>query len=120
MRQFRLTGRKPKTLSTEALQALCGYSWPGNVRELANTLERVMILTRGEIIGAEDLPPNIRSPIGTPHDPSRGPASLAEMERLHIARVLSETAGMKMKAARMLGIDLKTLNHKIKLYKISS
>jgi transcriptional regulator with GAF, ATPase, and Fis domain len=42
------------------------------------------------------------------------------MERLHIARVLSETAGMKMKAARMLGIDLKTLNHKIKLYKIPS
>ena len=42
------------------------------------------------------------------------------MERLHIARVLAQTGGRKMKAARMLGIDLKTLNHKIKLYKIPS
>jgi len=120
MRQFRLTGRKPKTLSPEALQALCAYSWPGNVRELANTLERLMILTRGEIIGPEDLPPNVRSPIAASEDPSGGPASLAEMERLHIARVLAQTGGRKMKAARLLGIDLKTLNHKIKLYKIPS
>ena len=120
MRQFRLTGRKPKTFSTEALQALCGYSWPGNVRELANTLERVMILTRGEIIGPEDLPPNVRSPVVAAEDPSGSLVSLAEMERLHIARVLAQTGGRKMKAARLLGIDLKTLNHKIKLYKISS
>jgi DNA-binding NtrC family response regulator len=120
MRQFRLTGRKPKTLSREALQALCGYSWPGNVRELANTLERVMILTRGEIIGPEDLPPNVRSPVVAAEDPSGSLVSLAEMERLHIARVLAQTGGRKMKAARLLGIDLKTLNHKIKLYKISS
>ena len=120
MRQLRLTGRKPKTLSTEALQALCAYSWPGNVRELANTLERVMILTRGEIIGPEDLPPNVRSPVVAAEDPSGGLASLAEMERLHIARVLAQTGGRKMKAADLLGIDLKTLNHKIKLYKISS
>ena len=120
MRQLRLTGRKPKTLSTEALQALCGYSWPGNVRELANTLERVMILTRGEIIGPEDLPPNVRSPVVAAEDPSGSLASLAEMERLHIARVLAQTGGRKMKAARLLGIDLKTLNHKIKLYKIPS
>ena len=78
----------------------------------------VQFSTRGQIIGPDDLPPNIRSPIGSSHDPSHGPASLAEMERLHIARVLSETGGRKMKAARLLGIDLKTLNHKIKLYKI--
>ena len=120
MRQFRLTGRKPKTLSPEALQALCAYSWPGNVRELANTLERVMILTRGELIGPEDLPPNVRSPLVAPEDLSGGPASLVEMERFHIARVLAQTGGRKMKAARLLGIDLKTLNHKIKLYKIPS
>ena len=62
----------------------------------------------------------MRSPIAAPEDLSGGPGSLADMERLHIARVLAQTGGRKMKAARLLGIDLKTLNHKIKLYKILS
>ena len=45
-------------------------------------------------------------------------SSLAEMERLHVMRVLAETRGKKMQAARLLGIDLKTLNQKIKRYNI--
>jgi len=118
LQEFRVTGKKAKGISPEALQLLLGYPWPGNVRELMNTIERLIILTPGEVIGLEDLPPNIRSPIGPPHGRARGPASLAEMERLHITRVLSETRGKKMQAARLLGIDLKTLNHKIKIYRI--
>ena len=45
-----------------------------------------------------------------------GPVSLAEMERLHIGRVLRETGGTSMQAARLLAIDLKTLNKKIRDY----
>ncbi len=119
LEQLQVTGGKAKTVSPEALQCLVRYAWPGNVRELANTIERLIILTPGGVIGPEDLPPNIRSPLGAPHGRSLGPASLAEMERLHIIRVLSETGGKKMQAARLLGIDLKTLNHKIKIYNIS-
>ncbi len=119
LEQLQVTGGKAKTVSPEALQCLVRYAWPGNVRELANTIERLIILTPGEVIGPEDLPPNIRSPLGTPHGRSLGPTSLGEMERLHITRVLSETGGKKMQAARLLGIDLKTLNHKIKIYNIS-
>jgi DNA-binding NtrC family response regulator len=119
LRQFQVTARRAKTVSPEALELLAAFAWPGNVRELANTIERLVILAEGDVIGPEDLPPNIRSPQGSPPGPSAGPGSLAEMERLHIARVLAETGGKKMRAARLLGIDLKTLNHKIKLYGIS-
>lgn len=118
LKQLQVTAGKAKTVSPEALQCLVQYVWPGNVRELANTIERLIILTPGEVIGVEQLPPNVRSPLGAPHGRSPGPTSLAEMERLHIIRVLSETGGKKMQAARLLGIDLKTLNHKIKIYNI--
>jgi DNA-binding NtrC family response regulator len=103
-----------KTLSPEALQLLTDYAWPGNVRELANTIERLLILAPGDVIGPDDLPMNLRSP----GDPVGGPSSLAEMERIHVVRVLRETGGKKMQAARLLGIDLKTLNKKIKDYRI--
>jgi DNA-binding NtrC family response regulator len=88
------------------------------VRELVNTVERLVILAPGPVITPEDLPPNIRAPIGGSPGPSHSPASLSEMERVHIARVLSETGGKKMRAARLLGIDIKTLNQKIKRYRI--
>jgi DNA-binding NtrC family response regulator len=103
-----------RTVSPEALQALAEYPWPGNVRELANTIERLMILAPGEIIGVDDLPPNVRQGGGL----SQGPGSLADMERLHLMRILKETGGKKMQAARILGIDIKTLNVKIKRYRI--
>jgi transcriptional regulator with PAS, ATPase and Fis domain len=118
LKQFQIAGKKPKTVSPEALRFLVQYAWPGNVRELANIIERLIILTPGEVIGPEELPRHIRSPLGPPHGQPRGPTSLAEMERLHITRVLSETGGKKMQAARLLGIDLKTLNHKMKAYSI--
>ena len=114
LRRFRVTGQKAKTITPDALRLLVEYPWPGNVRELANTIERLMILAQGDVIGPEDLPLNIRSSSG----PAGGPASLAEMERLHLTRVLAETGGRKMKAARLLGIDLKTLNSKIRRYNI--
>ena len=103
-----------KTLSSEALQLLTDYAWPGNVRELANTIERLLILAPGDVIGPDDLPTNLRIPGG----PVGGPSSLAEMERIHVVRVLKETGGRKMQAARLLGIDIKTLNKKIKDYRI--
>jgi len=114
LRRFRVTGQRARTIAPDALRLVVDYPWPGNVRELANTIERLMILSPGDVIGPEDLPPNIQSSSGQ----AGGPASLAEMERLHVTRVLAETGGRKMKAARLLGIDLKTLNSKIKRYNI--
>jgi DNA-binding NtrC family response regulator len=116
--RFQASAGVRKTLSPDALQSLIEYPWPGNVRELSNIIERLVILTPGGVIGSDALPANIRSPRpGGPEAPA-GPASLAQMERLHIARVLRETGGKKMQAARLLAIDLKTLNKKIRDYQI--
>ncbi len=115
--RFQASAGARKTLSPDALQSLVEYAWPGNVRELSNIVERLVILTPGGVIGSDALPPNIRSPRpGAAEAP--GPISLAEMEKLHIARVLRETGWKKMRAARLLAIDLKTLNKKILDYGI--
>jgi len=116
--RFQSSGGRRRTVSAEALQLLAAYAWPGNVRELGNLVERLVILTPGDLIGPEDLPPAFRVPQGAPPLPPRGPASLAEMERAHVARILAETGGRKLQAARLLGIDIKTLNKKIKDYGI--
>jgi DNA-binding NtrC family response regulator len=116
--RFQASAGVRKSLSPGARQSLIEYPWPGNVRELSNIIERLVILAPGGVIGADALPANIRSPRpGAPEAPP-GPVSLAEMERLHIARVLRETGGKKMQAARLLAIDLKTLNKKIRDYRI--
>jgi DNA-binding NtrC family response regulator len=108
-----------KRLSPESLQVLMEYAWPGNVRELSNVIERLVILTPGEVIGPGALPPGLlESRSAAPSAPT-GPVSLSEVERLHIARVLGETGGRKLQAARLLEIDIKTLNKKIRDYGIS-
>jgi DNA-binding NtrC family response regulator len=117
--RFQASAGVRKTLSPDALQSLVEYPWPGNVRELSNIIERLVILTPGGIIGSEALPPNIRAPHPGAPETAPGPVSLAEMERLHITRVLKETGGKKMQAARLLAIDLKTLNKKIRDYRIN-
>ncbi|HTU01208.1 MAG TPA: sigma-54 dependent transcriptional regulator [Candidatus Sulfotelmatobacter sp.] len=105
-----------RAISPDAMRQLAEYPWPGNVRELANMVERLIILAPGQVIGTNDLPPTLRP--DTAARPASGPLSLSEVERAHIARVLGETRGKKMRAARLLGIDLKTLNKKIKDYGI--
>ena len=116
LHQFRLPGQKTKGVSDKALALLVDYPWPGNVRELANAIERLVILSPGPVIGPDDLPPNIR----TPHQSvGKEAPSLSEIERLHILKVLERTQGKKAEAARLLGIHLKTLNRKLKAYRIS-
>ncbi|MBI2153461.1 MAG: sigma-54-dependent Fis family transcriptional regulator, partial [Candidatus Rokubacteria bacterium] len=53
-------GKRPKTMSVEALAYFLAYDWPGNVRELRNLVERLVIMTPREVIGPEDLPPPVR------------------------------------------------------------
>ena len=112
------SGRPRKTLSPAALRLLGEYPWPGNVRELSNIMERLVILAPGEVIEPDALPPTFLAarPSSSPAPP--GPVSLSEMERSHIARVLQDTGGKKLQAARLLGIDIKTLNKKIRDYGI--
>ncbi len=94
-------------LRPEALVLLLAHDYPGNVRELQNLIEAAVSLAEREI-DAE----LIRSLLGTPAMQSPEPLDLSAMERRHIGRVLKLTAGNKTEAARILGIDRKTLQRK--------
>src|SRR5207244_2721468 len=75
-------------LAPEARRVLDAYAWPGNVRELVNTLERAVVLSRGDTIRAEDLPDRLLEPQpATAAIPEAG-LSLDEVERRHIVHVL--------------------------------
>jgi transcriptional regulator with GAF, ATPase, and Fis domain len=94
-------------LRSEALALLLAYDFPGNVRELQNLIEGAVSLAERDIDA--DL---IRSLMGTPAQQSPEPLDLATLEKRHIARVLKLTAGNKSEAAKILGLDRKTLQRK--------
>ncbi len=104
-------------LAPEARRALAAYAWPGNVRELVNTLERAVVLSRGDTIRAEDLPDRLlEPPPAAPATPEAG-LSLEDVERRHIVQVLAESSTLEDAAAR-LGINVTTLWRKRRRYGI--
>ncbi len=114
----RRRGLAEKRFSREALEILSGYHWPGNVRELENLVERALILSPRDEIGVTDLP---RFLLETRTDEVPGDeedVTLAEMERRAIIRSLRRNKGNKVRTARKLGINVKTLYNKIKAYEI--
>lgn len=112
--------RKISRLAGDARDALLAYGWPGNVRELVNTLERAVVLARGEEIRTEDLPDRLLAPApAAPLAAAAAPSalSLEELERRHIAQVLADAETLEEAAAR-LGINATTLWRKRKRYGI--
>jgi NtrC-family two-component system response regulator AlgB len=97
----------------EARDALRRYPWPGNIRELSNTIERAVILSRGNLIGLENL-----TVIAPPIDPTPKlgeHVTLATLEEAHIRRVLASSKSLQ-EAADILGIDQATLWRRRKQY----
>jgi DNA-binding NtrC family response regulator len=103
-----------RTITPEAMRALVEYKWPGNVRELENTVERVVILSRNDAIGVEDLPAEIRSGFALQGGerrftlPDEG-VNLEEVEMELITQALERTGGNVPRAAKLLGLTAKTL-----------
>jgi two-component system, NtrC family, response regulator HydG len=100
-----------------ALDALCRYEWPGNVRELENTIERAVVLARGEVIDVEDLPVEVRSG-GSGASDSKSitfaiGTQLAEIERRVIHATLSHVGGDKRLCAQLLGIATRTIYRRL-------
>jgi two-component system response regulator HydG len=112
------SGKAVVGLSHGAAEKLLQYAWPGNVRELANCIERAVALTDHEHILVEDLPERIRAE-GRGHvlvasdDPSEL-VPLEIVEQRYIARVMESVGGNKTLAARILGLDRKTLYRKLR------
>lgn len=111
-------GVEVEGLESEALERLQAYPWPGNVREMRNVMERAVILAREGWIGRQQLPPYVWSRSGELQSRLTLPAkvTLAEAERLLIEETLRQVANNKAKAARQLGLDVKTIRNKLKTY----
>lgn len=108
--------RNVPEISPEAMDILLEHSWPGNVRELEHTIERILILAEGDIIRTSDLPSFISRKQGEFQMFSEDVLSLMELEKKYIRFVLRKTKGRKTDAAKILGINRKTLGLKIKKY----
>jgi len=105
------SGRAAPQFTDDTLDVFRRYHWPGNVRELENLVQRLLVMTEHERIDVTDLPPNMRFSVEGGDDLDR---SLADIEARHIRRVLASVDGNKSRAARILGIDRKTLREKLK------
>ncbi len=97
-------------LTPAALEKLTAHAWPGNVRELENTVERLVLFSRGTVVDAADLPaafhqapPDLEDRLFT------GLPPLDEIERRYLVHVLDSVAGNRTKAAEIMGIDRRTL-----------
>ena len=104
-------GRQNPRFSERAMAVLKNYDWPGNVRELENVVQRLVLMTDGDIIDVPDLPPLMRFSALRSAGLDR---TLAEVETEYITSVLASTGGNKTHAAKILGIDRKTLREKLR------
>jgi len=111
--------KEVKGVSLAVKKALMEYGWPGNIRELENTIERAMVLSKGNMIELEDLVYHGISASSSFFLPVGGKyKSLDDIEKEYIKIILQAQHGNKSKTAKILRIDRKTLMAKIKKYKI--
>ena len=110
-------GKASPQFSNKALDVFENYNWPGNVRELENVIQRLLVMEDDNIIDAPDLPSLMRFSALRETGFTR---NLAEVEAEYIRNVLSSVEGNKAKAARILGIDRKTLREKLKKLVLTS
>ncbi len=113
-------GKGVTGISSEAAKKLLEYDWPGNVRQLENSMERAVTLTRFEQITVEDLPERISryesARLTVTDVDSEHILTLDELERRYIERVLKAVQGNKTQAAKLLGVDRRTLYRKLERY----
>jgi two-component system, NtrC family, response regulator HydG len=103
--------RSVPEFSDQALQVLKNYHWPGNVRELENVIQRLVVMTEGNLVEVPDLPSLMRFSALRETGLTR---TLAEVEAEYIRNVLTSLDGNRTRAAEVLGIDRKTLREKIR------
>jgi DNA-binding NtrC family response regulator len=106
-------------IAPEVIAVFGSYDWPGNIRELENVLERIMVMSEDDILGLDLLPMEISGTTLTP-----GPSGLKEKlesissitEKQMIIDALNQANQNRTRAAKLLGISRRTLQHKIKEY----
>jgi len=116
-----------RSITQEAIARLQEYGWPGNVRELENVVERALVLTDGEELGVENLPPlGNGSVLAEEEDPvlsSEGAdlnGIIEGMEARLLRKALEQAGGVKAEAARLLGLKPSALYYKLEKYGIEA
>ena len=113
-----ITGRtKPDTGKIEFLNE---HDWPGNIRQLRNLLERMVVLSRGDILTLDDLPRELsrRAPSDDGDDEMSSDTKLEKIERTAILQALEKVGGNKSRAAELLGISVRTLHLRLKRWDV--
>ena len=109
--------RPPPSLGADAAKKLVEYDWPGNVRELQNCIERMMALCETSTITVQDLPETIRDFVARPTPTANGRpdelVTLEQLEQRYIQQVLEVTRNNKSEAAKILGIDRRSLYRRL-------
>ncbi|HEY5950023.1 MAG TPA: sigma-54 dependent transcriptional regulator [Kofleriaceae bacterium] len=109
-------GKDIRYVTPNALAKLASHPWPGNVRELENTLTRAVVLAKSDVLDETLLPLGTTSVPNGDTDAEGSLATLREIERRHIARVLAHTEWNKRRACAILDISRPTLDRKIDEY----
>jgi len=105
-------GKKVPEVSQDTLKQIESYEWPGNIRELHNVFERAIILNQNTKL---TLPPLTTIPSRVQPEPSaRRLRSIQDLEREAIEETIKETGGHRGKAAKILGVSIRTLQYKLK------
>jgi len=107
-----------KGVSPAAAEVLARYDWPGNVRELRHVVERALVFAERDLIRPGDLPVELRQATGAGGEGDASILALADVERLHIARVLEQVGGHRARAAQLLGISERNLYRRIREYQL--
>ncbi len=115
-----LADRASIPIDEQAVRRLLEYPWPGNIRELENAVERAVALAGDDGLSVSDLPPRVRDyrPLRSPLSPSDPEelVTLRVLEERYLRRVLHLVGGNRTAAARVLGIDRKSLYRKIQRF----
>jgi len=118
-----IAGGVKKAFSREAMDLLVRYDFPGNVRELENIVQRALVLSRGDLVTTDDLPPAV---LGARGEPAAGPGAgeggtlperIAALEKTLIEEALAAEGGNQSRAAARLGISERALRYKLAKYR---
>jgi DNA-binding NtrC family response regulator len=110
----RFSGKAPR-LSPAAIACLKAYDWPGNVREIRNAMERASLISRGDLILPQHLPPRMQTDTGLVREEGAEQAAsgMKEIERSIILETLRNHRYNRSETARVLGISRRSLIYKL-------
>jgi DNA-binding NtrC family response regulator len=116
-------GKEISGLTRRAQIRLAMHNWPGNVRELENVAGHACMMTLGDTIDVQDLPPYLQTadsaqPAATPVESESGMGTLEDQERQLIMRAMQSAGGNQSQAARLLRIGRDALRYKLKKHNL--